>query len=58
MEDKLRNTLRMTYYLPTQLRWFSKPMVYETRSRKDWELAVRTVSIRGYRVVKIERIEV
>ncbi len=53
----MRNTLRMTYYLPNQSKLFSEPQVFETKDGKEWERAVKIAHEKGYEIVNVERLK-
>ena len=53
----MRNTLRMYYYLPNQSELFSEPKVFQTKDGKEWERAVSIAHEKGYKIVKVERVE-
>lgn len=53
----MRNTLRMYYYLPKQSELFSAPYSYQTKDGKEWERAVNIAHEKGYKIVKVERVD-
>ena len=53
----MTKTLRMLYYLPNQSELFSCPASFETNDGKEWERAVNIAHERGYKIVKVERVE-
>lgn len=49
--------LIMFYYLPNQSELFSDPQVFQTSDGKEWERAVNIAHEKGYKIVKVERVE-
>ena len=53
----MTNKLRMWYYLPKQSELFSNPRMFETTNGNEWKNAVDIAHEKGYKIVKVERIE-
>lgn len=49
--------LRMWYYLPNQSELFSDPYMFDTSNGNEWERAVSIAHEKGYKIVKIYRVE-
>ena len=53
----MRNILRMFYYLPNQSELFNEPQMFETADPKEWNRAVDIAHSRGYKIIKVEKVE-